>query len=163
MNRLYLCLVLDRAGLLDLDARNNSVWNHRWFVVSRTTEVRQPSSVRHVLLPCLVLCDGYRGQCRYIRVVFVLQLSLEERRSELAVAMTHLESILENESAWNYARGLTRGHAWTEFPALLAWLERQHQTERGYDSPSLQSFRVDVLQETGRKPEAIEVRERNSC
>jgi protein farnesyltransferase/geranylgeranyltransferase type-1 subunit alpha len=73
--------------LLEADIRNNSAWNHRWFVV--------------------------QNRWRADRQVAGLQsapVSAEECEAELAFVWKALQVAKNNESAWNYLRGLAFAH-----------------------------------------------------
>ncbi len=71
-------------SLLEADIRNNSAWNHRWFVVhNRGRDDREGG-----------------GQLQLAPV------SLKECEAELAFVWKALHLVKNNESAWKYLRGL---------------------------------------------------------
>lgn len=70
-------------SLLDLDIRNNSAWNHRWFIIHNRQRIGSTTQV----------------------------VSMEECEAEIAFTWKALQTVKNNESAWNYLRGWAFSHS----------------------------------------------------
>lgn len=73
----------------DSDIRNNSVWNHRWFLFTRGINYSRISNGTTVLPP-----TNY--------------LTLSQIEKEIDFLLTCLNIVQKNEAAWSYLRGLVR-------------------------------------------------------
>jgi len=69
--------------LLKRDLRNNSAWNQRYFVVSRT--------------------EG---------------LTLEVRRREIPYTIKYIKQAPNNQSSWNYLKGILCGEKFEDYPEV---------------------------------------------
>lgn len=113
-------------SLLDADVRNNSAWNHRWFVIfARHTD---PNVHRAI--------DHHHPQAPTIRPEII------ER--ELTYAKTAIARAPQNQSPWNYLRGVLK-HQGTRFEELQAFAEGFADVDREDEVRS--SHALDFLAE----------------
>ena len=78
-------------GLLARDVRNNSAWNHRWFVGQYA--------------PGAAGGEEKEEEAAEPVKALVEQWTEEKMKAELAFVVAKLKIVRGNESAWNYARG----------------------------------------------------------
>ncbi|KAF2769328.1 protein prenylyltransferase [Teratosphaeria nubilosa] len=105
-------------AMLEKDVRNNSVWNHRWYVV-----------------------NGREGEAEG-GVSGVVDPKIRERETE--VALKAIARAPQNQSPWNYLRGIARKSGMSlkhlkKFAELYADLERPDSVKS--------SFALDLLAE----------------
>ncbi|CAN0252181.1 unnamed protein product, partial [Ectocarpus fasciculatus] len=108
-------------ALLQQDLRNNSAWNHRWFVMhsplgpkgSLSDEVRvffQAAGDARIV-------SG--GPASYYCGFLLMRIEIAVK-SELAYALGYAKTAPSNESPWNYLRAFFRagGRVYKEFPEV---------------------------------------------
>ena len=109
-------------SLLDVDIRNNSAWNQRYFLISNTNELNA-------------------------------SMSAEVLNKEIAFCLEKIDKCVDNESSWNYLRGLvthlcsisTSESACSAYPdKVVEFCMNKARSEReDHKSPFLTAFLVD--------------------
>lgn len=92
--------------LISEDLRNNSAWNHRYFVLKRTKQLEDENLIKK-------------------EVIFTVE---------------NIIKVPDNESTWNYLRGILSGVGLNKFPDEIKVFE-------GITSVHCYSFRIDSLDE----------------
>jgi hypothetical protein len=92
------------AALLESDVRNNSAWNHRWFVLTRCATA-----------PTIAAAEAAAGAQAGAAADGVAPISAPlvpppaaALEAEVAFTLAALRRVTRNESAWSYLRALVR-------------------------------------------------------
>ena len=99
--------------LIDDDIRNNSAWNHRYYVIRNTTG--------------------------FVESVLISEVNFVTNKIKLAP---------NNESAWNYLKGILAKAGLNSYQAVQQMCEELHKNLESHRSPHLLAFMIDSIEET---------------
>jgi len=139
------------------DAKNYHAWDHRQWVLKTFKLWDGELEYVEKLLRQDVRNNSAWNQ-RYFVITNTTDMSLEVCKKESLWTIERVKEAPNNESAWNYLRGIMKGYKFTDFPEVVALCE---ECPNKWPACAFgQSLLVDVLTSQNKLAEAKEVCER---
>ncbi|KXJ18390.1 protein farnesyltransferase/geranylgeranyltransferase type-1 subunit alpha [Exaiptasia diaphana] len=131
------------SSILRPDAKNYHAWQHRQWVIKKFNLWENELEYVDKLLT-----EDLRNNSAWNQRYFVLShlgFTDEVIHQEVKFAMDLIEKVPNNESAWNYLKGVLSKHGLAKYPGLKDTLVEMYT--RGIDSPYLMATLIDIYEE----------------
>ncbi|XP_031574701.1 protein farnesyltransferase/geranylgeranyltransferase type-1 subunit alpha-like [Actinia tenebrosa] len=131
------------SSILRPDTKNYHAWQHRQWVIKKFN--LWDSELEYV---DKLLTEDLRNNSAWNQRYFVLShlgFTDEVIQQEVKFTMELIEKVPNNESAWNYLKGVLRKQGLSNYPGLKDTLDEMYT--RGIDSPYLMATLIDIYEE----------------